>query len=106
MAFDGGFKNREGFRLSNGIRADLLKEYNIKISEDDVQCDVIKCDKIVSKDLYFEECVQMQLKGMDELLNETKYQSICARLKEKGLRQGVACLFYGAPGTGKTETVM
>ena len=31
--------------------------------------------------------------------------SICNRLKEKGHRQGFACLFYGAPGTGKTESV-
>ena len=26
-------------------------------------------------------------------------------MKEKGLRSGFTCLFYGAPGTGKTETV-
>ena len=26
-------------------------------------------------------------------------------MKEKGFRNGFACLFYGAPGTGKTETV-
>ena len=31
---------------------------------------------------------------------------ICNRLKEKGRRQGFACLFYGAPGTGKTESVL
>ena len=26
-------------------------------------------------------------------------------MKEKGFRNGFACLFYGLPGTGKTETV-
>ena len=26
--------------------------------------------------------------------------------KEKGRRQGFACLFYGEPGTGKTESVL
>ena len=26
-------------------------------------------------------------------------------MKDKGLRTGLICLFYGAPGTGKTETV-
>ena len=26
-------------------------------------------------------------------------------MKEKGFRNGFACLFYGSPGTGKTETV-
>ena len=27
------------------------------------------------------------------------------RLSENGMRKGFACLFYGSPGTGKTETV-
>ena len=27
-------------------------------------------------------------------------------MKESGMRTGFACLFYGAPGTGKTETVL
>ena len=34
------------------------------------------------------------------------FKDICRRLKERGLRQGFACLFYGAPGTGKTESVL
>ena len=33
------------------------------------------------------------------------YQKILERMKEKGFRYGFACLFYGSPGTGKTETV-
>ena len=40
------------------------------------------------------------------LLEPKQFDNICARLEEKGLRRGFACLFYGAPGTGKTETVL
>ena len=47
-----------------------------------------------------------QLEGLAELLDEGHYMSICNRLKEKGRRQGFACLFYGEPGTGKTESVL
>jgi len=105
-AFDGGFRSREEYRLSDKARTLLLKEYNIKISDNEVHCDVIKSNQIVSKELYFETHVQQQLQGMAELLTEEHYQNICTRLKEKGLRLGIACLFYGLPGTGKTETVM
>ena len=31
---------------------------------------------------------------------------MCSRLEAKGYRSGFTCLFYGAPGTGKTETVL
>ena len=40
------------------------------------------------------------------MLDNEQYNSIRNRLKEKGFRCGFTCLFYGAPGTGKTETVL
>ena len=39
------------------------------------------------------------------LLNEDNYQEITTRMKNAGFRSGFTCLFYGDPGTGKTETV-
>jgi len=41
-----------------------------------------------------------------ELLNDDHYQEIRNRLKDSGFRCGFTCLFYGMPGTGKTETVL
>jgi len=35
---------------------------------------------------------------------EENYQKVQGRLSENGMRKGFACLFSGAPGTGKTET--
>ena len=43
---------------------------------------------------------------LQSLLDESQYADIARRLTEKGMRTGFTCLFYGAPGTGKTETVM
>ena len=40
------------------------------------------------------------------MLEEEHYNDIHARLQEQGFRCGFTCLFYGAPGTGKTETVL
>ncbi len=49
--------------------------------------------------------VKKQIDELSELLEEDKFDSVQKRLKGKGMRGGIACLFYGAPGTGKTETV-
>ena len=40
------------------------------------------------------------------MLDDSQYQLIRSRLKESGFRCGFTCLFYGEPGTGKTETVL
>lgn len=41
-----------------------------------------------------------------ELLNDEQLQAIRERLEKANLRKGFNCLFYGGPGTGKTETVL
>lgn len=48
---------------------------------------------------------QRQITELSQLLDNANYQSIHSRLKSSGLRCGFTCLFYGDPGTGKTETV-
>ena len=39
-------------------------------------------------------------------MENAHYQEIHTRMKDSGFRCGFTCLFYGAPGTGKTETVL
>ena len=104
-AFSEGFKDKEEYQLTAKAREFLLKDYDIKISENK-GCDVMQSDKITMKQLFFANDVQRQLESLSELLCEENYLGICNRLKERGLRQGFACLFYGDPGTGKTESVL
>ena len=104
-AFSDGFKSKDEYQLTAKARETFLKGFDIKV-EENTQCDVVKSGSITNKELFFNEHVLQQLEGLSELLDENRYQSICNRLKEKGHRQGFACLFYGAPGTGKTESVL
>ena len=39
-------------------------------------------------------------------MENSQYEQIRKRLKDEKFRCGFACLFYGAPGTGKTETAL
>ena len=104
-AFSEGFKDKDEYQLTSKARETLLHEFDIKQPESK-GCDVVQSDSIVAKELFFNNEVMHQLEGLAQLLDEGHYMSICNRLKEKGRRQGFACLFYGEPGTGKTESAL
>ena len=61
---------------------------------------------IKEKDLFFNASEQEQIDHLTSLLTVDNFPSIQQRLEEQGMRKGFACLFYGGPGTGKTETVL
>ena len=104
---DGGFVNRESFRMTWMAKQALFPELNIKIMDQDTsRKGVLKHEDITPKSLFFDKEVSAKVDDLGQLLEETHYRSICDRLKGKGYRSGFTCLFYGAPGTGKTETVL
>lgn len=61
---------------------------------------------ITPKTLYYNASEQKQVERIMSMLSEDNLPAIQKRLQEQGMRKGVACLFYGGPGTGKTETVL
>jgi SpoVK/Ycf46/Vps4 family AAA+-type ATPase len=105
FAFIDGFCSKNELCLTDKSRKCLLKDFDIK-SKRNPSSEFVFSKDIAHKQLYFGQEVQQQLDSLYSLLNEEHYQSVCARLKEKGLRQGFTCLFYGEPGTGKTESVL
>ena len=46
-----------------------------------------------------------QIDILKSLISPERFSTIQESLKKSGMRTGFSCLFYGAPGTGKTETV-
>ena len=105
QAFDGGFESDQEFRLTEEARKRLLKGVKLKL-EENMRCDIIASKKIVKKELFFGKEVEEHIQRLTQLLDEKEYRKICTRLKKGGYREGFTCLFYGAPGTGKTESVM
>lgn len=67
---------------------------------------LLACDKIAEKRLFFSGELNDQLSLLRNSLNEEHYQGLCARLEENKLPKGICVLLYGEPGTGKTESVM
>lgn len=61
--------------------------------------------KIVEMPLHFNSGFEGQVSQVKQALDEQNYSRIKQRFEEKGLRRGMAMIFHGAPGTGKTEFV-
>ena len=89
----------KGKKLVFGEKAFLFEE---KINEKDL----IKVGDIKEKRLFYSPQNQKEIDRLKNALEEEKLQNVQKRLKEDGLPVGVAVLLYGAPGTGKTESVM
>ena len=104
---DEGFVDRESFRMTWAAKRELFPELNlVSMNQDKDRKNVIKHEEIVAKQLYYDDEVSRQIEDLSQLLEESHYQDICSRLEANGYRTGFTCLFYGAPGTGKTETVL
>lgn len=66
---------------------------------------IVKCKDIKEKVLFYNDTNQKDIDRLYSLLEDKKYQEMRKRLEEKNLPKGLIVLLYGAPGTGKTETV-
>ena len=85
----------------------LLKEYDFKLKFNSTDIKgIIKNNSIIAKTLSFNQENQESIDRLKNLLDETKLATIRTQLSSKGWCTGFTCLFYGTPGTGKTETVM
>ncbi len=67
---------------------------------------LITNSNIKEKKLFYSEQNQKEIDRLKKALQEDKLHGIQKRLAEDGLPVGIAILLYGAPGTGKTESVM
>ena len=98
------------YHLTDEAKADLLGELGIclkkKKKKQSLPKDFIGYKSVVAKQMFYTHGNQAQVDRLAQLLDEKKLRVVCRRMKERGMRTGFACLFYGAPGTGKTETVM
>ena len=104
---DNGMVDRESFRVTQKFKDEALSEVVLQTRNRDMNSsDYIHSDKIAEKQLFYGESIQNQIDELGGLLDEGHYQEITSRMKKAGFRCGFTCLFYGAPGTGKTETVL
>lgn len=100
-----GIKDKETLCLTAKARHLLIPEYKLR-GMNTPSSDMTSHKDIVFKNLYYNPSVEQQIQRLHSLLEEKNFRMVRKRLQERGFHKGIACLFYGSPGTGKTETVL
>lgn len=99
-----GMRDGASFKFKDEVVADLFADIKVKTST----LKTVDLNDLAGKpvkELYYNQEERKQIERLGNLLEEESLQRVFGAMKDKGLRTGLICLFYGAPGTGKTETV-
>ena len=100
-----GVKSQEFFHISDKVKDVIFAEIGGSGSKNETtDLKTLKSSGITPKELFYNAEEGGQIERLKNLLDQDNFRKTCKRLKEKGLRSGFSCLFYGVPGTGKTET--
>lgn len=94
------------FELGRIAVEEVLAELNITAQKQNIMQSLISHKDISPKPLFYNKNEEIQLVQLQTLLQPARFEQVCNKLTAKGMRRGFACLFYGAPGTGKTETAL
>ena len=104
-AGDSSLADKDRFKLTDEAKEGIFQDCGGLQASGKMLPGVIAPESIPPRELFFDRAVEQQVDRLQELLTEDRYREVEGMLRSKGLRPGFTCLFYGAPGTGKTETV-
>lgn len=100
-----GMVSKEKFKVKEEIvRAAFadVKHWNM-VKQSTVR--LLDCSQMPEKHLFYNSIEQGQVDRLMRLMAPERLNEVFEQMKNQGLRTGFTCLFYGSPGTGKTETV-
>lgn len=96
---------RETLSRNEPYKFDPKKE-PIVVDKNSTQITRIKSGEITEREMFYNEHEQDQINDVIKALNPEMYTKIHEKLVERHARTNFSCLFYGGPGTGKTETAL
>lgn len=99
-----GMARPDAFKLTLKAKEELLCELD-GLDFGKSPKGLIQSSTLAAKTLYYNPDEQNQVNQLATLLAPERFADIQANLRKAGMRSGFCCIFYGAPGTGKTETV-
>lgn len=102
--FSDGMAESDCFKLTDYAKEELLGELGLsRIGRSDK--DLIKPGTLAARQLIYNPQEARQIDELSAILDGPRFARVQQRLEKAGMRKGFCCLFYGSPGTGKTETV-
>ena len=95
--------SQEGWLAMLGNQEEM--ESIVPIEEDENINMLTSYKQLAQRPLYFSDKTEEQVQTLTNLLHEEQLAKVRQALKTHNMPLGFCCLFYGAPGTGKTELV-
>ena len=99
-----GIADTQSYCLTAHAKRTLLAEMKLSSAEEKI-ADVLSHKTLTEKPLFYAEAIERQVSELNTFFLPERYSEIRERMQQRGFRHGFSCLFYGGPGTGKTETV-
>ena len=99
-----GIADTNSYCLTAHAKRTLLAEMKLSGTEEKI-ADVLGHATLTAKPMYYPEAIERQVTELGTFFAPEQYTKIRERMQQRGFRHGFSCLFYGGPGTGKTETV-
>lgn len=102
---EGLFKSDREVLLTDKSVDELFGEdKDFILHQDKNQRELVYCENIRETSLFFNREEQKQLDFVTDLLDERKFKAMLRRMNKLNMRKGIAILFHGSPGTGKTAS--
>jgi Cdc6-like AAA superfamily ATPase len=102
-------QSREFVELTDAGKTAFLGDDATLILTDEtpgINSALIDPEKISVKKLYYNDSSVDEMSRLEEILLPEQYNQLCVRFKNQNMNAGLCVLFYGGPGTGKTESVL
>ena len=99
-----GIADTNSYCLTTHAKRTLLAEMKLCSAEEKI-ADVLSHKTLTEKPLFYAETIKHLVSELSTFFLPERYNKIRERMQQRGFRHGFSCLFYGGPGTGKTETV-
>lgn len=104
------YKSADRIRVSKKSMKAILKEhYDVVMANmEDIRenDEILVPEKITGRQLFYNKNEKKQLKVIKDIIAPNRLDKVQKNLENAGHKIGVCVLFYGEPGTGKTESVL
>lgn len=104
LAYEADVDGDIDFGVTEYFKERFLSEYVVSKSQKETVINTTT-NRIVPKQMFYNPKEEELINSLTDLLKEENFTRIQQSLTDSGMRAGFTCLFYGSPGTGKTETV-
>jgi ATP-dependent 26S proteasome regulatory subunit len=104
---ENNFRSSNSIKLTDKAILEIFEDLGQEVKKEfiPIHSQLIVNEKIEKKGLYFEGRLKENLSMIKSAINPKRFEEIKKAFAKKGMKESVTGIFYGHPGTGKTESI-